>query len=181
MDTQNDVHYDDSNEENQIKPAQSEKLAKLRKERDEARKEAQEYLTGWQRSKADYVNLQKRARESHAEAHKVATRAFAMSMIAVFDSFEAALSGLRDAPESVQKGLTQVIDQFEHALKTHDIVRYTPEKGEVFDPVLHEPMQTLETSDEALDNTIVEVFQSGYTLHDMVVRPARVAVNKLKA
>lgn len=155
------------------------KLKKLRKERDEARKERDEYLTGWQRSKADYVNLQKRAREAGEMASSAKLMGFAHSVVNVFDSLEAAQKSAQEASEGVQKGIEQVIMQLEGALKEHGITRFSPESGDQFDPNLHEPMQTLETSAKNEDNTIAEVCQSGYTHGETVIRPARVIVKKL--
>lgn len=154
------------------------KLKKLRKERDEARKERDEYLTGWQRSKADYVNLQKRMRESGESASQAGIMGLGSSIVSVFDSLEAAQNSAQGASEGVRVGIEQVTKQLESALKEHGIVRYTPSVGEQFDPEMHEPMQTLETSDENEDNTVAEVCQSGYTYKDMVIRPARVIVKR---
>ena len=158
---------------------QDQKLKKLRKERDEARKERDEYLTGWQRSKADYVNLQKRAREAGESASSAKLMDFAQSVINVFDSLEAAEKSAQEASEGVRKGIEQVVMQLEGSLKEHRITRYTPKAGDGFDPILHEPMQTLETSVDSEDNTIAEVCQSGYTYGETVIRPARVIVKKL--
>lgn len=154
------------------------KLKKLRQERDEARKEAQEYLTGWQRSKADYVNLSKRAREAGEDVAQSAVTSLAQSIITVFDSLEAALKAAEDAPESVHTGIEQVAIQLENALKEHGIVRFSPKTGDAFEPEKHEPMQTVATEDESQDNTVAEVFQSGYEARGTVIRAARVTVNK---
>jgi molecular chaperone GrpE len=156
----------------------TQKLKKLRAERDQARKEAQEYLTGWQRTKADYVNLSKRARESGSDAANMGILAFARSIVPVFDSLEAAYKNAETGTESVQKGIEQVILQLEGALKEHGITRFVPERGDEFDPNKHEPMQTLATLEAAKDNRVADVFQSGYAKGDTVIRPARVAVNK---
>lgn len=154
------------------------KLKKLRKERDEARKERDEYLTGWQRSKADYVNLQKRMREAGESASQAGVIGLGSSIVSVFDSLEAAEKAAKEASEGVKTGIEQVIKQLENALKENGIVRFVPQPGDQFDPEMHEPMQTLETSDENDDNTVAEVCQSGYTYKDIVIRPARVIVNK---
>lgn len=159
----------------------AQKLKKLREERDQARQEAGEYLTGWQRTKADYVNLAKRMRENGAQGTDQGIIKLARSVVSVFDSLEAALKAAQDAPESVQKGMAQVATQLESALKEHGVVRYTPETGDLFDPEKHEPMQTLETSVEKEDNTVADVFQSGYMKGETVIRPARVTVKKFNS
>lgn len=155
------------------------KLKKLRKERDEARKERDEYLTGWQRSKADYVNLTKRVRESSESASQAGLLGLAGSVVQVFDSLEAAEKAAASADASVQKGILQVTKQLESALNENGVERYAPKVGEQFDPTLHEPMQTLETKEEKEDNTVAECFQSGYRSQGQVIRPARVSVYKI--
>lgn len=156
----------------------TQKLKKIREERDRARKEAQENLIGWQRTKADYANLAKRARDAGEQAANIGIIALARSIVSVFDSLEAATIAAAEAPESVQKGLSHVVTQLESALKEHGITRFTPKHGDLFDPALHEPMQTLATDVKEEDNTVADVFQSGYRKGDMIIRPARVAVKK---
>jgi molecular chaperone GrpE len=53
-------------------------------------------------------------------------------------------------------------------------------KGEAFDPTVHEAMAVVET-DELEENHVVEEFQTGYRLHDRVIRPAMVSVSKRPA
>lgn len=148
-----------------------EEVARIRAERDE-------YLAGWQRSKADYVNLSRRAREREAAQTSGSVAKMARSIIAVFDSLEAARAAAEEAGGTVLSGIEQVIKQLEAALKEHHVERFTPEPGDEFDPALHEPVQTVATDDENLDNTIAETLQSGYTAGDTVVRPARVSISK---
>ncbi|MDO7653910.1 MAG: nucleotide exchange factor GrpE, partial [Porticoccus sp.] len=61
------------------------------------------------------------------------------------------------------------------------LVRYKVEavdpKGQLFDPELHQAMSMLEMPEEA-PNTVIDVFQKGYTLNGRLVRPAMVVVAK---
>lgn len=156
------------------------KLAKLRAALNEAKKERDEYLAGWQRSKADYVNLSRRAREESALQKKNGVAKLAESVITVFDSLEAALKGAdrEGASETVTLGLTQVARQLESALSEHGVKRFTPSPGETLDPERHEPIHTVATDDEKEDNTVLETLQSGYEVDGMIVRPARVSVKR---
>jgi len=160
--------------------AAEKKLARLRRELAEAKKERDEYLLGWQRSKADYVNLSRRAREETLLQAKSGVARLARSVIAVFDSLEAALKGAKHegASETLTLGLEQVTKQLESALSEHGVKRFMPQKGELFDPERHEPIKTVATDEEKEDNTILETFQSGYEVDGMTVRPARVSVQK---
>lgn len=163
-----------------------EKLKKLRTELREAKAEAAEYLAGWQRSKADYINLSRRVREEAERGMKNGAARMAESLIAVFDSLEAAEKSLPAAAAAqagadtsggaVASGIAQVISQLEAALREHDVARFTPTAGDLFDPERHEVVHTVATDSEKEDNTVSETLQSGYEIGGMLIRPARVAV-----
>lgn len=155
------------------------KLKKLRDELKHVKSERDEHLAGWQRSKADYVNLSKRMREQEGTLKTQSVASFAQSIIQVFDSLEAAHIAAKDAAPSVQEGVAQVTKQLESALKEHGVERYTPKAGDAFDPERHEPIQTVATESEKDDNTVSEVFQSGYELQGTIIRPARVSILRI--
>lgn len=153
-----------------------EKLKKLRTELREAKAEAAEYLAGWQRSKADYINLSRRVREEAERGTKNGAARMAEGLIAVFDSLEAAEKSAAGAEAAVASGIAQVISQLEAALREHDVARFTPTAGDLFDPERHEVVHTVATDSEKEDNTVSETLQSGYEIGGMLIRPARVAV-----
>lgn len=143
-------------------------VKKLRAERDHARKEAAENLAGWQRAKADYVNLQGRMRTLGDDLSKGAIRALAEAFIPVADSLEAAVGH--------DPGLKATLKQLDEAFKVAGITRFTPKSGEIFDPVRHESVQVLATENEKEDNTVSTCLQSGYELGGTIIRPARVTI-----
>lgn len=162
------------------------KIKKLREELKKAKVEAAEYLAGWQRSKADYINLSRRVREETERGMKNGTVRMAEGLIAVFDSLEAAekslpaaiaaQAGADTSGTAVASGIAQVIAQLEAALREHDVVRFAPKAGETFDPERHEVVHTVATDGEKEDNTVSETLQSGYEIGGTLIRPARVAV-----
>jgi len=152
------------------------RIKKLRDELKKAKSEAAEYLAGWQRSKADYVNLSRRVREQEESHMNDGVARMAKSVIAVFDSLEAARISAEKAEGAVYDGIEQVIKQLEAALKEHGIVRFAPDSGAPFDPSRHEPVLTVATEREMDDNTVLETHQSGYEIGSTVIRPARVSV-----
>jgi molecular chaperone GrpE (heat shock protein) len=152
------------------------KLVKLRAELSAARKEKEEHLTGWQRAKADYVNLKKRSEEERALYAARAVEAVAASLLPVLDSLDHALARPPDASaEGERRGLENIRAQFLSALKENGVVSFSPE-GEPFDPNRHEPMGTVATDNESQDNVVLEVLQRGYRMGERVIRPARVKV-----
>ncbi len=150
------------------------KNKELREKLKRTEAECGENLAGWQRTKADFVNLQRRMREAEASALRTGMARIITEVVAVFDSLEAAAaSGASD--------IAPIVRQLEAALQRHGVLRYTPQTGERFDPERHEPMQVVATTSKEEDNTIASALQSGYLLDSAVIRPARVSVFHFEA
>src|SRR5688572_20023272 len=88
------------------------KLAKLKKELEQVKKEKQEYLDGWHRSKADYVNALRRF-----EMEKAAN--FSLGLISAIKDFIPAMDSLRRAKEAgeLPEGFASIAKQLEDATK----------------------------------------------------------------
>ena len=132
------------------------KLKKLRDELKAEKAKSAEYLAGWQRAKADYVNLTQRMRGLGEEVSKNTCRDVAQNFIPVADSLEAAAKG--------NPGLLATLKQIDEAFRANEIVRFTPKPGEPFDPARHESVSVLATSTLEEDNTVSECLQSGYEM-----------------
>ena len=150
------------------------KLKKAKEELAKANAEKAEYLEGWQRAKADYVNAKKRAEDERRDLHRFASEALVVSLLPVLDSFDHALAAA-DGDEAWLEGLRNTHAQLMQALAQNGVEAFDP-KGETFDPILHEPVETLAVSKPEEDNIVTKVHQKGYTLHGKVIRPARVAI-----
>ncbi len=153
-----------------------EKLSKLRDELAKVRKERDEYLEGWQRTKADFVNAKKRL-----EGERLADAAFAASgllatLLPVLDSFEAALTHANSG-ESFSEGIRNTYAQLVRVLEGAGVQSFDP-KGLPFDPALHEPVDVVEVDSANMDNIVTNVHQKGYTMKGKVIRPARVSVGQ---
>ncbi len=139
------------------------KLKALREKLKRAEAEAGENLAGWQRAKADYVNLQKRFREADGALSRAGVALTVSQLIPVFDSVEAS-------------GHEATLKQLDAVLEKLGVKRYQPLVGQKFDPTREEAVSTVATSDAAVDNTIHSVMQSGYAEGSVTIRPARVIV-----
>ena len=129
------------------------------------------------RAKAEAENVRRRAQDDVAKASKFAIETFAEAMLPVKDSLEKALGTENQTLESLQEGVELTLKQLESAFEKSGINPENPE-GDRFDPNKHEAISAIEA--DAEPNTVVEVLQKGYTLHDRVVRPALVVVAKSK-
>ena len=141
----------------------------------EAEIRAAEHHDAWIRAKAETENIRKRAQTDVANAHKYAIENFSAELLTVMDSLEAALAvdnanveNFKNGMELTQKQLINVLDKF--SIKAID------PKGEKFDPHQHQAMCTVDS--ELAPNTVVQVMQKGYKLHERVIRPALVSVSK---
>ena len=139
---------------------------------------AQEHHDAWLRARADVDNIRKRTATEVANAHKFAVENFAGELLAVKDSLEAALATETATPESLRAGVELTLRQLKSVFEKFTVNEIDP-AGQRFDPHRHQAIGTVES--DAEPNTVVQVLQKGYLLHDRVIRPALVTVAKAKA
>lgn len=139
---------------------------------------AQEHHDAWLRAKAEADNIRKRAQAEIASAHKFAVEAFAAELLAVKDSLEAALAAENAASESMKSGVELTLKQLKNVFERFNLTEIDP-VGQKFDPHRHQAISAVES--EAEPNTVVQVLQKGYLLHERVIRPALVTVSRPKS
>jgi molecular chaperone GrpE len=182
MDNQtDDVVFEESDEEG-LERGSQDKLKKLREKIKELEKEKAEYLTGWQRARADYANLQKAHDEDKKRLKEIFKEGFIADLIPVVDSFQMAMAN-REAWEKVdanwRTGVEYIYNQLMTALENHGLTVFG-EAGDAFDPARYESVSEEATDDVSRDHTVAKVIQKGFLLGDAVIRPARVVVFKEK-
>jgi len=136
---------------------------------------AAEHHDAWLRAKAEADNIRKRARGEIAAAHKFALESFASELLAVKDSLEAALAAENASVESMRSGAELTLKQLAGVFERFNLTEISP-AGQKFDPHRHQAVSAVEA--DAEPNTVVQVLQKGYLLHDRVIRPALVLVAK---
>ncbi len=157
-------------------------VGKLREDLKQARSDKEEYLTGWQRAKADYVNLQKELDQVRANTSLVTKEKIVESLLPAIDSFDMAMAN-KETWESVDKnwrtGVEYIYQQIIGGLS--DVgVEIIDKIGIVFDPNLHQSIESVSTLDASKDHTIEKIVQAGYKIGDRVIRPARVNIYEHK-
>lgn len=154
------------------------KLKKLRGELKACQKERTEYLTGWQRSQADYINLKKEADERLKRGKEIGREQMMDSLLPALDAFDMAI-GNKEAWEKVEptwrQGIEYIYSRLISALADNNM-EVIGDIGVPFDPTLHEAIENIPTDDESTDHTIAGIIQKGYKMGDRVLRPARVKV-----
>jgi molecular chaperone GrpE len=129
------------------------------------------------RMQAEMENLRKRLERDLEKSRRFALERIMKDLLQVRDSMErglevpedgATVEALREGQELTYKMLVKVMQ--DHGLEVID------PQGQPFDPELHEAVTVLPSPDTE-PNTVLEVLQKGFRLHDRLIRPAMVVVS----
>ena len=140
----------------------------------------QEYLDGWQRAKADFINARKQDEEGRKDFLKFANEALIGDLIPVLDSFDMAMANKtawESAPKEWRMGVEYIYQQLLSVLSQRGLEQFDP-KGKAFDPAHHEAVDTIETTEQSDDGKVLDVLQKGYSLNGKPIRGAKVKVGK---
>ena len=129
----------------------------------------------WLRAKAETDNVRRRGQEDVAKAHRYGLEGFAGALLAVKDSLDAALTVENTSIESFKEGVELTARQLDSVFEKFQIKEIVP-LGDKFDPHRHQAIS--QVASDAEPNTVVQVLQKGFLLHDRVLRPALVIVAK---
>jgi molecular chaperone GrpE len=140
-------------------------LARITAERDE-------YLDQLQRSRAEFLNFKRRNDQERAQLRQFVTRDVLAQFLPVIDDFQRALDTLPEEERESDwvKGVNMIQDKLTTTAQRLGAERIDA-LGQPFDPALHEAVATEPGS---TGTTIVEVYQNGYRIGDVLVRPAMV-------
>lgn len=147
---------------------------------EELKAKAEEYLNGWKRERADFLNYKKDEMERIGNLAKYANEELILNLLPVLDNVSLAETHLKD------EGISQIKKQFLDLLKKEGI---EPMKTlyEKFDPNYMEVVQEVAVRDASHGEDgwkveepgiVVEVVQEGFTLHGKIIRVAKVKISK---
>lgn len=183
-DTKEDIVYDNSESSDSLdsESQSKDKIDKVKKQLKDCQKEKQEYLDGWQRSKAEFINFKKRSEETKKELLQYSSEKIILEIIPTIDNFEQAFKN-KDVWESVdenwRKGIELIYSQLKDVLKRNN-VEEIESLGLRFDPKIHESIETIIVEDKKDNDKILEVLQKGYRIGDKVIRHPNVKVGKFE-
>jgi molecular chaperone GrpE len=156
-------------------PDAADMIQQLRAERDDA-------AAARLRALADFKNYQRRAIENEARASSSATAQVIRSLLPVLDHFEFAAQ--QDAAQMTAEQMASAMNILQQelmkALQTSGLRRIDPKPGDEFNPQEHEAILHQPNSDVA-PGQVVAVYQTGYALGDLMLRPAKVIVASASA
>ncbi|MFT4609134.1 MAG: molecular chaperone GrpE [Cellvibrionaceae bacterium] len=132
------------------------------------------------RAHAETQNARRRAEQDVEKARKFALEKFVGELLPVADNLERAIAAGDSEDEgqkSVLEGVALTHKSLLDTLKKFKVEVIDPH-GEPFDPQLHQAMSMVPNPDSE-PNTVLTVFQKGYTLNGRLVRPAMVVVSSV--
>ncbi|MDR3558617.1 MAG: nucleotide exchange factor GrpE [Candidatus Pacebacteria bacterium] len=177
-----DLDQDDLDDSVVSEENSAESIKKLREKLKKSDAERMEYLTGWQRAKADLINARKRDEVDRADFIKFANERLIDGIIPVLDSFEMAM-GNKEAWEKADKnwriGVESIASQLKKALADAGLEEANP-VGQKFDPMRDEAAEYVPVDSEDKNHAILAVIQKGYNLNGRPMRPAKVRVGEFK-
>jgi molecular chaperone GrpE len=132
-----------------------------------------EYLDGWQRSQAEFVNYKKRLEREQSLTAEVMRAQNIKKYLPVLDDLERAMAN-RPADNAWANGIDLVIRKFQSILDAEGVKRIEAE-GQPFDPNLHEAISH-EPNDGVESGHVIAVVQHGYIMGERVIRHALVRV-----
>ncbi|GAH64414.1 unnamed protein product [marine sediment metagenome] len=159
----------------QVEPevAEAEDIEVLKKALAEAKAKAEEYLAGWQRAQADFINYKRRTEQEKEEISQFANAILILNLLPILDDLERALTSTppRLAKLSWVDGIRLIERKLQAGLEAQGLSQIKA-LGEPFDPNLHEAARLGKGKEEI----VIEELQKGYKLHDRVIRPSKVVV-----
>ncbi len=154
------------------KEATGDEMATIISERDE-------YLDQLQRSRAEFANFRRRNDQERAMLRQLVSRDVLAQFLPVIDDLDRALAAIPEQERNSGwvKGVTLIQSKLNSTVERLGVTKIDA-LNQPFDPALHEAVAT---EPGTSGNTVVEVYQSGYRLGEILVRPAMVKTGDASA
>lgn len=167
-----------SDEQQQLEEAQK-KIDELTQSIDVLTKQNEDYLDGWKRAKADYINFKNDQEKRSKELAQFASLSLVMQLLPIAEHFRKAFGFLTDELKTSEwvKGIEQIYRQLKEVLKGMGIEEMESVVGSAFDPSVHQAVGN-ERRDDFGDAVVTQEVEGGYTFHGKVIMPSKVIVNK---
>jgi len=153
-------------------------LERLTSELNTAKEQVKENYELAQRKQAELANYKRRSKQDMDDFKKRATENLLVDLVPVLDSLDkAVLSIPKDADGSpLFDGIRRTLALFVSILTRYN-VKVISDVNVPFDPSIHACL-LFEDTDEFEENTVLEIYQNGYTLCDRLIRPSMVKLSR---
>ena len=157
------------------KLAEMDNLQALQIRIQEIERERNQFLELLQRTRADFENYQKRSQRDLQQERRYCAGPLALELLPALDNLERAITAAQQARDqsSLVQGVCMVYEQLLDVLRRHSITQ-TNALHQPFDPNQHQAV--MQQSSEQPPNSVLQVLQQGFMIHDRVLRPASVVV-----
>jgi molecular chaperone GrpE len=171
-----EIIFEDENE------TSKDKIKKIKDELKKVKEERQEYLDGWQRSRAEYANFKKETEDGRSRLAEIIQTGTLESFLPVLDSFDMAFSN-KETWEAVDKnwriGVEYIYNQMKSVMKEYGLEEINQIEVD-FDPEIHQALETKDSENKDDDHKVAKIVQKGYKKGANVIRPAKVIIYKFK-
>lgn len=146
-------------------------------EMEKLKAELAEFKDKYFRALAESENTRKRLQKEKIESQSYAIQDVVLDFLQPLDHFEQALNASQNASDDVKHwaiGFRMILQQMKQVIHDNGVVAFEA-VGEMFDPHLHEAIETEETTAFS-EGTVIQEFARGYKIGSRVIRPAKVKV-----
>jgi molecular chaperone GrpE len=146
-------------------------------------KEKEEYIDKWKRALAELENYRKRNEKQLDEIKKFAIDNILYQLLSMADNFDRALAHINvsDSEKSLKQGIEMIYKELKNLFNQQG-VKPIEALGKEYDPNFHEALEMIHGENKGNGNKyiVVEEVLPGYTLHNRLLRPAKVKVAEKK-
>lgn len=139
--------------------------------------ELAEYKDKYFRALAEAENTRKRLQKEKIESQSFAIQDVVLDFLQPLDHFEQALNASQNASDEIKHwaiGFRMILQQLKQVIQDNGITPFES-VGEMFDPHIHEAIETEENQNFS-EGTVIQEFTRGYKMGTRVIRPAKVKV-----
>jgi molecular chaperone GrpE len=138
--------------------------------------QAQQYMEGWQRERAEFANFKRRVERERIESYQNASADVIKQLLPIIDDFERAMANV---PGELNEnpwvsGVGMIGKKFDRLLEQFSVTGVDP-TGQPFNAKQHEVVM-MDESETVESGHVIETLQRGYVIGDRVIRPALVRV-----
>ena len=127
---------------------------------------------------AEFENYKRRTTKERIELYKTAGQEVIGSLLPVLDDFSRAIKESKKMKNSADfVGLELIYNKFNDILKANGLLELGVNKGDSFDPDLHEAISQIKT-DKKNSGKIIDVIEKGYKMGDKIIRFPKVVVGQ---
>jgi len=130
-----------------------------------------------QYARAEIANIRSRASRERADLIRYSSSQLGLRMLDVLRSLELAIESSKDSADSTLEGVRLTAESMRSALSSEGIVEIGIEDG-VFDPSRMEAIAAIPGPDDVDSGSVLQIIETGYMIHDRVLRPAKVVVSE---